>query len=173
MDTAVKMPISERINLRLIVFSTIALLLLGYPTYVFVTESLTGGVRDHGTFKEVDLKAMSNFEMDQNDATLDDIPKTFRALDGQRVMLEGEIYQPFSANDKVAGFQLCYSIAKCCYSGPPKVQHFVNVRVGEGKTVRVYDNLVRVVGILHVKIEKENGKIQSVYSLDVDTVDPL
>jgi len=173
MDAAVKIPITEKINFRMIVFLVVALVLVGYPTYVFVAESMTGGVRDRGDFLEVDLKAMSTFEMDQNDATFEDIPARFRALDGKRVLLEGEIWSPLSAGDQISGFQLCYSVAKCCFSGPPKVQHFVHVRVGEGKKIQIYENLVRVMGVLHVKVEKENGKIQSVFQLDVDSVDPV
>jgi hypothetical protein len=172
--TTTDIPLSQRINVRMLIFAAVALLLIGYPIYIYFSESLTGGIHDYGSYKLVDLKAMSNFEMDQVNGTPDQIPAQWRELDGKRVALEGELWQPTGAGDKMTGFQLCYSIAKCCFSGPPKVQHFVDAHVVDGKSVEYHENLVRVVGTLHVNIkkDKEAGKILSIYQLDVDSLEP-
>lgn len=172
--TTVKTPLSERINVRVLVFAAVALLVIGYPIYIFVSESVTGGVHNLGNgVKLVDLKAMSNFEMDQNNATIDSVPEQWRALDGQKVALEGQIWSPQAADGKFKSFQLCYSIAKCCFNGPPKVQHFVDSNVLDPDKVEYSDNLVRVIGTLHVNVKRDpaGGKVLSVYQMDVDRVE--
>jgi hypothetical protein len=172
-DTDVKLSLSQRINWRMLIFFGVMALLIGYPLYVFVSEAVSGGVHDRGSYLEVDLKAMSNFEMDQENATLADIPEQWRKLEGKRIQLEGEMWQPTDAGGKVGSFQLCYSIAKCCFSGPPKVQHFVNGTVVKGKRLYAYPNLVRVIGTLHINVKRNAEKIESVYQLDVESVEPV
>ena len=167
-----KRPLFQRINFRMIFFGAVVLFLLGSPVYIFLSEKLTGGIRNRGDYLEVDLKAMSSFEMDQVQATMNDIPAKWRALDGKRVALEGEIYQPFEAGGQVGGFELVYSIAKCCMSGPPKVQHFVHSKVEKGKKVAVYGGLVRVMGKLHVKLVREEDRVKSIYQLEVESIEP-
>ena len=79
-----------------------------------------------------------------------------------------------AAGPEVPQFQLCYSIAKCCFSGPPQVQHFVDSTVVNGGSVPYYSGLVSVTGTLHVnvKVDQEVGKVVSVYQLDVERVEP-
>jgi hypothetical protein len=166
----------DKINLRMIIFAGVVLVLVGFPVYIYLESAITGGVKDVGNgFKEVDLKAMSNFPFDQVRGTTDDIPKKWRDLDGQKVVLYGEMWQPFEAGDgTVKGFDLCYSVAKCCFSGPPQVQHFVKARVVPGRSVYSAPNLVKVVGKLHVNVvyDKEAGKVSQVYQLDVEDIQP-
>src|SRR5207249_8010328 len=65
MDTAVKVPLSERINLRMIVFIGVIGFLVGYPIYVLIDAQVSGGVKNAANgYKLVDLKAMSTFEFD-------------------------------------------------------------------------------------------------------------
>lgn len=166
----------DRINFRMIIFAAVVIVLVGFPMYVYLESAITGGVKDVGNgFKEVDLKAMSNFPFDQVRGTIEDIPKKWRDLEGQKVVLYGEMWQPFEAGDgAVQNFDLCYSIAKCCFSGPPQVQHFVKAHVRPGRKVYAYPNLVKVVGVLHVNVvqDKEAGKISQVYQLDVEDIQP-
>lgn len=127
---------------------------------------------DRGTYKEVDLKAMSNFEMDQVYATDADIPKQYRDLDGQRVLMIGEMWAPYSVDGRLGGFDLCYSIAKCCFSGPPKIQHFVKASVPNGKQAGYYEGPVKVMGTLRVGVEQQDGRVASIYRLEVESVTP-
>jgi hypothetical protein len=169
MSTTANSPSKPRVNVRILVFAAIALVLIGWPVYTFVTYK---GIEKNGDVYDVDLKAMSNYEMDQNAATLNDVPKEWRELDGKKVALEGQIWSPESAGNKAFKFQLCYSIAKCCFNGPPKVQHFVDSHVLDADKVEMSDNLVRVVGTLHVNVKHDGGKVTSVYQMDVDSIEP-
>ena len=172
--TPVKVPFSERFNIRVLVFILIIAAIPGYVLYVMIDAQISGGIKNvAGGYKEVNLKAMSSFELDQTEGTINDVPQKWRDLNGQKVVLQGEMWQPYSANNEIAGFDLCYSIAKCCFSGPPKVQHFVKSRVMSGKTVNYYDGQVKVTGTLHVDVKSDQGKLTSVYQLDVERIDPV
>lgn len=173
-----KLPFFERFNWRIWVVVGIALLLVGYPVYQFMSVALTGGIGtskdEKGEFHPVELRAMSLFEMSQTNATEESIPKKWRELDGKRVELEGEMYLGNSAAGKQADFNLVYSIAKCCVTGSPKIQHFVKCTAPAGKVFPKYEGLVSVKGKLHVSIEKdpEVQAILSIYRLDVESVKP-
>jgi hypothetical protein len=168
---------TERFPLRMIVFAAIVLVLLGYPVWVYLDSVFSGGVKDLGNgIKQVDLKAMSSFSFDQERGSLDDIPEKWRQLNGHRVVLYGEMWEPNQAGSgKLLSFDLCYSIAKCCFSGPPQVQHFVKARVRPNVEVYHYPNQVKVLGILRVNVihDAEAGKVASVYQLDVEYVEPV
>ena len=168
------MPLRERVPLRLILFIGVLCALIGYPLYVYIDSAVHGGIKDvGGGYKEVDLKAMSLFSFNQETGTIDDIPQKWRDLDGQKVVVYGEMWQPYSSrSSNVDGFQLVYSIAKCCFNGPPQIQHFVQARVVPGKEVEYFNNMVRVKGTLHVRVTKDAGKVTGVYYLDVESVDP-
>jgi hypothetical protein len=171
--SAPKVPLSERVNIRMIVFAAVVLLLIGTPVYIYLDSTLSGGIHVEGNLARVDLKAMSNFPFDQTNGTIDDVPKQWRDLNGKRVELQGEIYAPQSAGDSVARFDLVYSIAKCCMVGAPQVQHFVHSRVKDGGAVPYYNGLVSVVGVLKVDVKQDAGKVSQVYALDVEDVKPL
>ncbi len=169
-----RIPLSQRINLRMIVFIGVIVMLVGYPVYTLIDAQLTGGIKDiGGGYKLVDLKAMSTYTFDQDNGSLQDIPDKWRALNGQKVVLYGELWQPTGVDDQMQRFDLCYSIAKCCFNGPPQVQHFVHARVLPGKSAQYHDNLVKVTGILHVDVKKDAGKVASVYQLDADSVEAV
>ncbi len=161
------------LNARFIMFLLVVLALVGYPIYIYIDSVVSGGIKDRGGYKEVDLKAMSLFPFDQINGTLEDIPEKWRALDGQKVIVEGEMWQPFSAGNQVRGFELVYSIAKCCFQGPPQIQHFVQSRVPFGNSVGYYSGPVRVKGTLHVKVIKDETRITGVYHLEVESVEPV
>jgi hypothetical protein len=160
-------------NPRIIIFALVALMLIGFPAYVFLDEKVSGGIKDKGDHLEVSLKQISSFEMDQNTGTDADVPEEYRKLSGKRVVLEGELWSPNNSSSEVPEIELVYSIAKCCFSGPPKKQHFVLCRPAEGKSIDFYQGLVRVTGVLHVKVEHNEGKVTRVYKLDVEKVEPV
>jgi len=170
------MPVARRVNFRMIAFAAIVLLLVGFPVYVYLDSAISGGIKDvGGGFKEVNLKAMSDFTFDQMNGTGEDIPQKWRELDGQKVVLYGEMFQPLTATDgRVGQFELCYSIAKCCNTGQPLVQHFVHSRVPPNRNLYYYPNLVKVVGTLHVKVVRDNeaNKVAQIYQMDVENIEP-
>ncbi|CAN5551100.1 hypothetical protein BH09PLA1_BH09PLA1_31060 [soil metagenome] len=166
-----------RITPQMIVFALLILGIFGGLGYVYLDSAISGGIKDIGNgFKQVDLKAMSTFSLDQVNGTVDDVPKKWRELDGQKVVVYGEMWEPMSAgNGRVAGFDLCYSIAKCCFSGPPQVQHFVKARVSPNHAAYYYPNQVKVSGVLHVNVvrDAEAGKLTQVYAMDVESIEPV
>ena len=71
-------------------------------------------------------------------------------------MLIGEMWAPREAsNGKLSYFQTVYSKTKCCFSGPPLAQHFVDVDVVKGTSAYYYDSMVKVYGKIHVNIRKD------------------
>lgn len=174
MDAAAKVPLSERINVRMIGFIAVIAILVGYPVYIMIDQQLSGGIKQAaGGYKDVNLKAMSTFTFDQVNGTLDDVPQKWRELDGQKVILRGEMYEPTgTGQDAVEKFDLVFSIATCCVTSTPQVQHFVNSTAMPGASIRYYDVPVEVRGVLHVNVKKEAGRVSSVYQLDVESVRP-
>jgi hypothetical protein len=176
METAIRVPLSERINFRLIGFGMAMLLLLGYPMYIYLESAITGGVRDIGNgVKFVDLKAMSSFPFDGTNGKIDDVPERWRELNGQKVLLEGEMWAPNAAGAYVPEFELVYSIAKCCFSGPPQIQHFVHATPTNGQPLPFYSGLVRVWGTLKVEVtrDEEANRVTRVYHLSVEKIEPV
>jgi hypothetical protein len=165
---------SQRINIRMIAFAAVIVLLLGYPLFVYVDSAMSGGIKDAGDgYLEVNLKHMSSFTFDQQNGTAADVPEKFRALDGKKVILVGEMWNSQESGNTVTSFELCYSIAKCCFSGPPQVQHFVQAKVPEGTLARYYNGPVRVKGTMQVKVvrDPQAGKVASVYQIAVESVE--
>ena len=160
---------------RIALFAMIVLVPVAALGYVYWDFQRSGGIKElaDGT-KLVDLKAMSTFSFDQENGTVEDVPEKFRALDGEKVLLEGEMVSTTSAAGRVAEFDLVYSISDCCYSGAPQVQHFIKSTLAEGGTVPFYRGTpVQVRGTLRVDVQKSDGKVQSVYQLSVDDVQPI
>lgn len=158
-------------NWRTYALIATVLFLFGYPIFVYTDALVTGGITQRGDLLVVDLKALSNFEMDQDNGTTQDIPLRYRNLDGKRVLLVGQMWDPYAAGGKIRAFTLVYSISNCCFNGPPKVQHFIQAIVPAGKAVDYYSSdFVDVVGTLHVGVESGEGHVQSVYRIDVEKV---
>jgi hypothetical protein len=161
----------------MVIFALVVVGIIGGIVYTYLDSAISGGIKDIGNgFKEVDLKAMSLFSLDQQNGTIDDVPQKWRAIDGQKVVVYGEMWQPLSASDgRVGAFDLCYSIAKCCFSGPPQVQHFVKCRVDPNRVAFYYPNLVKVTGTMHVKVirDADAGKLSQVYNMDVVSIEPV
>ena len=127
-----------------------------------------GGVEDHGNYKVVDLKALGNFNFDQAAGGINDVPAHFRKLDGECVQLTGFMWSPSSAA-QLKDFQFVYNVAKCCFNGPPLVQERVFAHILPGSRPLPYvDNYVKLTGVIHVDVKKQDGVITSVYTLDVE-----
>ena len=119
---------------------------------------------------------MSSFEMDQVNGTLQDVPQRYRDLEGKKVLLLGEVAPGGDdASEKIRRFSLCFSVQKCCFGGPPKAQHFIDCKTTGDRRVPNYlgRGTVKVFGTLHVNVQKEEGKVQSVDQVDLDRVEPL
>jgi hypothetical protein len=183
MDTAVtptipdeRPPLGSRFNPRIAVFVGLLVLVFGSVAWKFIDLALSSGIKDHGDYFAVDLKTMSDWEMDPFLATDKVIPAQFRALDGKRVQLIGEIAPGAVARGGVASFDLVYSVQKCCFEGSPKIQHFIKCKVVPGGKAELSSGLVKVIGTLHVGIQRdpENpNQVTSVFRVDVESVEPV
>jgi hypothetical protein len=172
---APKPPWWRRINSRMLLLIAVVMVPVGGFFYSWARQAISGGIIDHGQYLEVNLKAMSSFNLDQVNGTETDVPPRFRALEGKQVLLIGEMWAPRDAGDgNLSYFQLVYSKTKCCFNGPPLAQHFVDSNVMPGVTA-YYDStdMMRVWGTLHIKFRREAGVIKSVYEVDVRNVEPL
>src|SRR4051794_9557714 len=160
---------------RVGVLAFVVLGALGYILYNFIEMSVTGGIKKAGGgYVEVDLKAMSVFNFNQVNGTINDVPKKWRDLDGKKVICYGEMWSPTDAGRYVGSFDLVYSIAKCCFNGPPQIQHFVHCKPVANANLEYIQNLVRVKGTLHVNVLRDDAtnKVSQVYSMDVESVEP-
>lgn len=164
-----RLPVNGRM---LLILSFLALPFL-YFGYVIVDQAITGGIKDHGSYFEVDLKSLGQFPFDPVQDDITNVPEKWRKLDGKKVMLVGEMYAGGSAAPKVPAFELVYSIQKCCFGGPPRVQERVFVRAPPGETVPFYWQPVRVVGTLHVDAKRVEGQIVSVFDMEVERIEPI
>ena len=173
----IKRPTNWSMVIRVGLVVGFVLMLVGYALKVTYESVIRGGVVSAGDHFRVELKQMSNFEMDQMAGSVADVPQRYRELDGKKVILEGEVAPAgFVSGDTVKQFSLCYSVAKCCYGGPPKVQHFVACRSTDGRPLPNYEGagMIRVYGTLSVKVQKnEGGKIDSVFQLAVTRIEPV
>jgi len=175
MDYAVKRPIGQRINFRLLTILVIFSFLVGWPVYMLVRAQITHGIQKNGNRFDVDLKKMGYFDFDENHSSIDNVPPEDRKLDGKEVALEGFIAPTDVSGDTINHFELVYNVAKCCYGGPPKVQERVFAFIPNGNTIGYTTDAIRVIGKLHVVLsrDKETGKILKVFTLEVNRVEPL
>jgi hypothetical protein len=157
-------------NARLILLMGVVVTPPLWITFTYLRISGSAGIEDYGAFKNVNLKAMGNFRFDEVNGTCNDVPPIYRELDGQRVLLIGQMYSDTSASPMVDHFQLVYSIQNCCFNGPPLVQERVFAHVS-GDKVPLLDGLARVKGVLHVRDIRNGGRITSLYDLDVESVE--
>jgi hypothetical protein len=162
-----------RVNLRLVVLLGVLALPFLYFAYVIVDQALTGGVSRSGDVYSVDLKSLGSFPFDPVQDDDSSIPSRWRELDGKKVALVGEMYAGGSAAPKVGAFQLVYSIQKCCFGGPPRVQERVFVKAPTPDGVPYYYQPVKAVGTLHVGTRRVDGQVVSVFEMDVDKVEPV
>jgi hypothetical protein len=107
---------------------------------------------------------------------LTDVPDHFRLLEGQKVLLEGEIWAPQEAGKDITKFQLISEMPS--EFRPPRVQERVFCTVPNGKLQYGGAGYHKVLGTLHVTLQREKlddgrlGPVVEVYHLDADAVEP-
>ncbi len=144
-----------------------------YFGYAAIDYAAFGGIHQEKDLAEVDLKSLGYFQLDGKLGTLSDVPSKWRSLDGKRVALEGSMYDPNSAG-RSRDFEFVYSIAKCCFNGPPLVQERVFAHAPSGHTVPFYSAECRLIGKLKVNVDNPTGSlVDSVYTIDVEKIEPL
>jgi hypothetical protein len=120
------------------------------------------------------VDALGNFSFDQTSGTDADLPQSVRQLDGKHLTLTGDVWQPYSADqsEHVSGFDLIW-LSDYSSWVLPKIQNFVKCRALPGRRLTAFDGEVAVTGILHVGVERDGGRMSSIFRLDVDDIKPL
>lgn len=166
-----KTPLIQRINLRMLIVAAVLGFVIGYPVYLYVDAVINGGAKHVGNAWQVNLKALGDFPFNDSTGTINNVPMKWRKLDGKRIVLQGFPYVTNYAGDSIPSFQFVYNVAHCCFGGPPLVQERVFAQVPNGGTVPNYNlEFSTITGILHVKVEKAGGKVQSVFTMDVQKI---
>jgi hypothetical protein len=109
------------------------------------------------------------------------IPPNIAKLDGKRVTILGNIWDPYAdENSRVSRFDLTTCPYPGEFNGPPLAQEFVHVNLNPGipsDSIFINDQYIddqfRVTGILHVKTETSDGRITSIYHLDAYDAQPV
>jgi hypothetical protein len=89
------------------------------------------------------------------------------------VILYGEIAPTTFASRSLNQFDLVYSVQKCCFSGQPQIQHFIQSQMKDGGQAPYYSGLVKAKGTLHVDVKHDQGKVASVYQFEVESLEPV
>jgi hypothetical protein len=162
----------RRASWTLKLMAVAAAVIVGYPLFDAIDTAVPHPPHKRGDVWVCDLKTLSSFELDQVHGQTRDIPRAFRDLDGKRVEMAGQMWAPYRADGRVRDFDLVYSVANCCFCGPPKVQHLVKAKLRNGASIRYQGGRVEVTGTLHVGVQTSGDSIESVYRVDVDSVEP-
>jgi len=124
---------------------------------------------------QIDIKTISNFQMDQVNTTVDDLPRAVRHLDGNRVAIVGDVWSPDDAVH-VKHFELT-DLSFGEEHGPPKAQRFVFCTVVDSSSAATSQPVctgctVVATGPFHVGVtcHPETGRIDSVFRLDVEDI---
>ncbi|HEX8912082.1 MAG TPA: hypothetical protein VF796_06955 [Humisphaera sp.] len=165
----------QRVNWRLVVFLLVISAPFAWVIWSAVRNSMNGGISADGL---VDLKQLGNFAFDQENGTIEDVPKAARALDGKKVTLRGYAV-PATAAPTGKKFQFVYDVQRCCFNGAPQVQERVNAHSATEIEIPSYaETACELTGTLHVRLIREPGpdgkpgQITSVFDLDVETLKP-
>ena len=181
LDYTVKPSLGQKLsrvfkNWRLMAFVGFFCALFGSLGYTIFSEVISNGIHYHGNVAEVNLKALGQFPLDDQNGILADVPKDYRLLDGKKVELKGFLFAGKSAAATVQRCQLVWNIQKCCFGGPPLVQERVFLVAPRDRSLTLYDpsTFVSVVGTLHVTLEKNSeGSISTVYQMVPDSITPV
>lgn len=170
-------PVKKRggINLRAVIFAAVLVVPIGWMAWTYITLTVSKGIEQtsrYGTsYKTVDLKSLGNFAFNDKVDTEQQVPPEYRALDGKKLLLSGQMFARDGAM-RSNGFELVYSIQNCCFNGPPRVQERVYAKAPEGKMVPILGGLVDVYGTLHVRAQRDGDTVMSLYDLDVERLEP-
>jgi hypothetical protein len=119
----------------------------------------------------VDLRTLGNFDLNEQTGAEADVPEPIRKLDGKQVSVVGMMWNLHNSGPAISQFQLVYSPLRRRW-GPPMVQERIFVHGNRGRSIKFYDEVVRVRGILHVHIRRDDeGTAVEVFTISDPTVD--
>ncbi len=101
-----------------------------------------------------------------------DIPPQIKALNGEKIEIEGFMLPLEGEDDDLLSFVLLENQLACCFGAIPLLNEWVYVTVPEKKKIRSYqDELVMIYGTLRVGAEFEDGMLNGIYHLELDRLE--
>jgi len=98
------------------------------------------------------------------------IPARIRAADGKKIRVDGFMIPLEYNGKKVSKFILAMNQNTCCFGGNPQIHEFIIVSVAGAGVNDEMDIPLRVKGVLHVGVQRNHGKLESIYWLQADIV---
>jgi hypothetical protein len=98
------------------------------------------------------------------------IPDRIRAADGKRISVDGFMIPLEYSGKKVSKFILAMNQNTCCFGGNPQIHEFIIVSVAGAGVNDEMDIPLRVTGVLHVAVIRNQGKLTGLYRLDGQSV---
>ena len=98
------------------------------------------------------------------------IPDRIRAANGKSVNVDGFMIPLEYNGKKVSKFILAMNQNTCCFGGNPQIHEFIIVSVGGVGVNDEMDIPLSVKGVLRVGVQRNHGKLESVYRLQADKV---
>lgn len=114
------------------------------------------------------IKRLGNFSYAREHG----IPPDVRQLDGMQVRLRGYMVL-LSQSDRITRFALVPTLGSCCYGQPPALEHIVMVACPEGKAAKYTQDEIIVQGTLHVREQRDDGQLVSLYEVAAKSVKPM
>ena len=97
-------------------------------------------------------------------------PRSVRALDQQRVLIEGFMIPLQNEGHAVREFLLVPSQASCCFGFPLRATDLVVVHMTGQPAESLRDRVLAVVGRLHVREQWSGPSLGSLYQMDGESV---
>jgi hypothetical protein len=98
------------------------------------------------------------------------IPDRIRAADGKRVSVDGFMIPLEYNGKKVSKFILAMNQNTCCFGGNPQIHEFIIVSMAGAGANDEMDIPLRVKGVLHVAVNRNQGKLSGIYQMDAQRV---
>ena len=138
-----------------------------------------------GTYQPLTFETLASFDIREPDwekledpayiATLNlekDIPPQIKALNGEKIEIEGFMLPLEGEDDNLQSFVLLENQLACCFGAIPLLNEWVYVTVPEKKKIRSYqDELIMIYGTLRVGAEFEDGMLNGIYHLELDRLE--
>jgi hypothetical protein len=122
-----------------------------------------------GEMLAMTIKQLGNFEFDPDkDST---VPADVQAMDGAHLKLTGYMI-PLTQAEKLTDFALVPSLVSCCFGQPPGVQHIITCHTPPKKGADFSVDEIVVEGTLHVNVKREENYTNSIFELQVTSVQP-
>lgn len=115
------------------------------------------------------LRGMDDSEMqpeDQPEKDAESIPANIKALDGQKVRLEGFMMPLKLEKGKVRQFLLLRNQMMCCYGIAPQANEWILVDVVGDPIAARMDEPIYVTGLFRVGVIREAGAFIGIYRLE-------